>query len=92
MLFKEQPQHAVVKDTISLEDQVKRKCRKNRSEEKVVDFRSDSLFPARKREAVIQGGTTGIDHSMWRRAHGAGTVKGWEDKRDRAHSRYIHVK
>ena len=34
-----------------------RKTRKSRSEEKVVGFSSVSLFPAKKREAVTQGGT-----------------------------------
>ena len=34
-----------------------RKTRKNRSEEKVESFSSAFLFPARKREAVPQGGT-----------------------------------
>ena len=34
-----------------------RKPRKSKSEEKVVDFSSASLFPIRKREAVTQGGT-----------------------------------
>ena len=33
------------------------KTRKSRNEEKVVGFRSAFIFHARKREAVIQGGT-----------------------------------
>ena len=40
-----------------LEDEKEWKSRKSRSEEKVVGFSSASLFPARKREAVAQGGT-----------------------------------
>ena len=56
-----------------------RKSRKSRSEEKVVSFSAASLFPARKGDAVTQGGT---DHLTRRRTQGAGTVKGWEDKRD----------
>ena len=39
-----------------------RKTLKSRSEEKVVGFSSGSLFPLKKRESVIQGGTRGIDH------------------------------
>ena len=35
-----------------------RKTRKSKSEEKMVGFSSASLFPARKREAVTQGGTS----------------------------------
>ena len=34
-----------------------RKSRKSRSEEKAVGFSSASVFPARKWEAVTQGGT-----------------------------------
>ena len=34
-----------------------KKSRKSRSEEKVVGLSSAFLFPARKREAVTQGGT-----------------------------------
>ena len=34
-----------------------RKSQKSRSEEKVVGFSSASIFPARKWEAVTQGGT-----------------------------------
>ena len=63
-----------------LECQEKRKGRKNtesRGEEKVVGFSSASLFPAKKREAVIQGGTNRIDPG---KTQGAGFVKGWEDK------------
>ena len=63
-----------------------RKTRKNRSEENVVWFSSASLFPARKREDVTQGGTMeprGIDNLTRRKTQGAGIVKGWEDKRDR---------
>ena len=41
-----------------------------------------SLFPTKKREAVTQGGTRGIEHPMRRRTQGAGIVKGWEDDRD----------
>ena len=63
----------------------RRKLRKNRSgkREKVVGFNSGSLLAAWKREAVTQAGTRGIDHLMWR-TQGAGIVKGWEYKRDRA--------
>ena len=48
----------------------------------VVGFSSASLFPAKKREAVTQGGTRGIDHPTWRKPQGAGIVKGLENKRD----------
>ena len=58
-----------------------RKTRKSR-EEKMVGFSSASLFPARKREAVSQGGP-GIGDPTWRKTQGAGTVKGYEYKRDR---------
>ena len=58
------------------------KRKENRSKEKVVGFSSASLFPARKREALTQGGTRGIDHLTQRRNQEAGVVKGWEDKRD----------
>ena len=57
-----------------------RKTRKSRSEEKVVSFSSASLFPAKKWEAVTQGGTREIDHLMRRRTQGASIVKGLEDK------------
>ena len=60
IIIKEQPQQAALKSTISLGVQEKRKDRKtqkSRSEEKVVGFSSASLFPARKREAVAQGGS-----------------------------------
>ena len=60
-----------------------RKTRKSMSEEKVVGFSSASLFPARKRDVITQGGDRGIDHSMRRKTQGDGTVKGWEGKRDR---------
>ena len=53
------------------------------SEEKEVGFISVSLFLARKREAVTQAETRGIDHLTWRRAQGAGILKGCEEKRDR---------
>ena len=59
-----------------------RKTRKSRHEEKVVGFSSVTLFPARKLEAVIQGGTRGIGHPTRRKTQGDGIVKGWEDKRD----------
>ena len=45
----------------------------------MVGFSSASTFLARKWEAVTQGGTRGIDHLT----QGVGTVKGWEDERDR---------
>ena len=48
----------------------------------VVGFSSASIFPARKREAVNQNGTRGMDHLMRRRTPGAGIGKDWEDKRD----------
>ena len=51
--------------------------------EKVVSFSSASLLITRKREAVTQGGTRGIDWVTWRKTQGAGIVKGWEEKRDR---------
>ena len=60
-----------------------KKTRKSKSEEEVLNFSSASLFPARKREPVIQGGTRGIDPLTRRRTQGDGIVKGWEDKRDR---------
>ena len=63
LLLKEQPQLAALKVTISLEDQEKkkdRKTQKGKSEEKVASFSSGSLFPARKQEAVTQGGTRGV--------------------------------
>ena len=44
------------------------------------------LFPARKREAVIQGGNQrGIDYPTWRITREAvrGVVKGWEDKNNK---------
>ena len=51
-----------------------RKTWKNRSEEKVVDFSSASLFPARKREVVRR-----IDYLRFR-TQGAGVVKGWKEQ------------
>ena len=60
-----------------------KKTRKTRREEKVVGFSSVSLFPARKREEVTQGGTREKNHPTWRKTKGAGIVKAWEDKRDR---------
>ena len=59
-----------------------RKTRQSRSEKKVASFSSASLFPARKREAVTQGGTMVTDHLTRRRNQGAGRAKGWEDKND----------
>ena len=53
---------------------------KSRSEEKAMGFRSFSLFPIRKWEAVTHGGTRGIDHPTWRRTQGARIIKGWEGK------------
>ena len=44
-----------------------------------MDVSSASLFSPRKREAVIQGGTRGIDHLMWRRTQGDRIIKGWEE-------------
>ena len=58
--IKERPQQTALKTIISLGDQEKGKdgkSRKSRKEEKVMGFSSASLFPARKREAVTQGGT-----------------------------------
>ena len=46
-------------------------------------FSSAFLFPAKKREAVNQGGTRGIDHLTLTGTQGTGIVKGWEDKGDR---------
>ena len=65
IIIKEQPQQAALKDTINLrvkEKSIDRKTRKSRSEEKGVRFRLASLFPARKREAVTEGGTRVICH------------------------------
>ena len=77
-----------------LKGQEKRKDRKvwySRSEEKVLDFSSVSLFPARKRKTVTQGGTRGIDHSTRRKIQGAGIVKSWENKRYRGHISYTLI-
>ena len=60
IIIKELPQQATLKDNISLGSQEKRKdrkTRKSRSEEKVLGFSSASVFPARKRDAVTEGGT-----------------------------------
>ena len=81
---------AALKGTISLGDQDKRENMKSRSEEKVVGFSSSSLFPARKRNAVTQGVTRGIDHQTQRRTQGAGIVKGWEDKRGYLFIYFLH--
>ena len=54
-----------------------RETRKSRNEEKVVSFSSASLFPARKRGAVTQGGTRVMDHPTQRKNQGAGIVKNW---------------
>ena len=66
-----------------------RKTWKSRSEEKVVGFSSASLFPARKREAVTQDGTRGIEHlnpgSRYHQRLGG-------QARPRVPSGYIHVK
>ena len=48
----------------------------------MVVFSSASLFPVRKREAVTQSGNRDIAHPTWRKAQGAGTVKGLKDKGD----------
>ena len=73
-----------LKGIISMWDQKTRKEEntKSRSEEKVAGFKTASLFPARKREAVTEGGTGGTDHPTWRKTQGASIVKGWEEKRD----------
>ena len=63
--------------------QEKRKDRKLRSEEKVVCFSSAFQFHTRKWEAVIQGGTKGIEQLKWKRTQRAGIVKGWEERWDR---------
>ena len=47
----------------------------------MVVFNSASLFPARKQEAVTQGGTKGIDHPTQRKTEAVDIVKGWEGKR-----------
>ena len=39
------------------------------------DRMSGIVFPTRKREAVTQGGTRGINHPTWRRTQGADIVK-----------------
>ena len=61
-----------------------RKTHKSRGEEKGVGFSSTSLFPARKREAVTQDGTRGIDHPNPEpevlKTQAASNVKGWQDK------------
>ena len=44
----------------------------------MVGFSSGFLFLVRKREAVTQIGTGGIDHLTLKRTQGAGIVKGWE--------------
>ena len=54
-------------------------------EERVVGSGSVFLFPARKREAVTHGGTSGIEQLTRRKTPGAGTVYGWEEMRDRGH-------
>ena len=75
----------MLKGTVSLRDQEKRKYRKtwkSRSEEKVVGYRSASLLTARKWEAVAQGRTRGIDHSTRRKTQGASIIKAWEDKQN----------
>ena len=82
IIIKELSQQAALRGTISLgcrEKRKYRKARKSRSEEKVVGFSSVSLYPARKREAVTQGGTREIDHPMRRKTQRAGIAKGWED-------------
>ena len=68
-----------------------RKTMKSRSEEKVVGFSSASLFPARKREAVTQAGTRGIDHPMWRKTQGACIVKGWKNIQDCGRTSYTFM-
>ena len=55
----------------------------SRSEEKSVGFSSAFLFHAKKRKAVTRVETMGIYHPTRRRTHGAGFVKGWEEKQDR---------
>ena len=55
----------MLKYAISLGGQ-KDENRESRSEEKMVSFSSASLFTARKRETVNQGGTRGIDHRLGR--------------------------
>ena len=75
-------QEAALKGTTSVGVQEKRKDRKTRkstSEEKGVGFSSASLFPARKREAVTQGRTRGIDHPTRRITLRASIIKDWED-------------
>ena len=47
----------------------------------MVNFSSVSLLPARKREAVNQGGTREIGHPTRKRTRGAGIINGREDKR-----------
>ena len=49
----------------------------------MVDFSSASIFPARKRETITQGGTNGIHNPTRKRTQGAGIVKDWKEKRDR---------
>ena len=53
-----------------------KKTRKSKSEEKVVSFRSASLFLARKREALTKVETTGIDQPTRTITQGTDIVKG----------------
>ena len=55
---------------------------KSRSKEKVGVFISDSLFPARKQEAVTQVGFRAIDYPTQRITQGAGIVKGLKAKQN----------
>ena len=57
-----------------------REPQKSRSEKKVVDFSSASLFPSRIWEAVTRMKTTGIDHPTWRITQGTSIVKAWKEK------------
>ena len=69
--------------TVSLGGQEKRKnskTRKSRSEEKVVGLKSDSIFPARKRDFL---GTSGPDYSKGVGTRGVGGFK-------EIHQSYIH--
>ena len=48
--------------------------------ERVVGFRLAFLFPARKREELIQAGTKGINQPTWKKTQGADIIRDWEDK------------
>ena len=67
-----------------------KKTWKSRSEEKVVGLNSASLFPARKRKAIAQGGTIKQQDRPPDGEENPGRLG--EQAKMRAHFRYIHVK